>query len=176
MRRTLCRNATGGKKKRRGAASPTHARAVWSGARPGKYLANPVGGGACLQSPEPGMDEKKDAINSLGDRFQLAGLDDRQRGFSRPVDIDPVKGQYRARLRYESTQIVTAPAATEAGALLELIHDLHAQGYRQLKTQLSFRRGTYLGSQEPWIEYADPTPDRGWGLLSTIRNWFHGSD
>jgi hypothetical protein len=122
------------------------------------------------------MDEKKDAINSLGDRFQLAGLDDRQRGFSRPVDIDPVKGQYRARLRYESTQIVTAPAATEAGALLELIHDLHAQGYRQLKTQLSFRRGTYLGSQEPWIEYADPTPDRGWGLLSTICNWFHGSD
>ena len=56
------------------------------------------------------MDEKKDAINSLVDRFQLAGLDDRQRGFSRPVDIDPVEGQYRARLRYESTQIVTAPA------------------------------------------------------------------
>ena len=122
------------------------------------------------------MDEKKDAINSLVDRFQLAGLDDRQRGFSRPVDIDPVEGQYRARLRYESTQIVTAPAATEAAALLVLIHDLHAQGYRQLKTQLSFRKGTYLGSQEPWIEYADPTPDRGSGLLSTIRNWFRGSD
>ena len=122
------------------------------------------------------MDEKNDAINSLGDRFQLAGLDDRQRGFSRPVEIDPVEGQYRARLRYESTQIVTAPAATEAAALLVLIHDLHAQGYRQLKTQLSFRKGTYLGSQEPWIEYADPTPDRGSGLLSTIRNWFHGSD
>ena len=134
------------------------------------------GRGGCLQSPVPGMDEKKDAINSLGDRFQLAGLDDRQRGFSRPVDIDPVEGQYRARLRYESTQIVTAPAATEAAALLVLIHDLHAQGYRQLKTQMSFRRGTYLGSQEPWIEYADPTPDRGSGLLSTIRNWFRGND
>ena len=45
MRRTLCGTLQGGKKKRRGAASPSHARAVWSEARPGNYLANPVGGG-----------------------------------------------------------------------------------------------------------------------------------
>ena len=122
------------------------------------------------------MGENRDAINSLLDRFQLAGLDDRQRGFSRPVDFERAEGQYRARLRYESTQIVTGPAATKEAALLVLIQDLHAQGYRQLKTQLSFQNGTYLGSQENWIEYADPTPDRGWGALSKILNWFRGSE
>ena len=172
MRRTLSRNAAGRQEKTQSRSlSLSRTRCVEQGASR-QYLTNPVGGG-CPHSPEPGMDEKK---GSLVDRFQLAGLDDRQRGFSRPVDIDPVEGQYRARLRYESTQIVTAPAATEGAALLVLIHDLHAQGYRQLKTQLSFRGGTYLGSQEPWIEYADPTPDRDSGLLSTIRNWFRGSD
>ena len=118
------------------------------------------------------MAEKSEAIRNLSDRFQLAGLDDRQRGFSRPVDFEQVEGQYRARLRYESTQIVSAPSATEEAALLVLIHELQAQGYRQLKTQLSFRNGTYLGSQEHWIEYADPTPVQGWGPLAKILNWY----
>jgi hypothetical protein len=115
------------------------------------------------------MDEHS---NRLFDRFQLAGLDDRQRGFTRPVELEQVDGQYRARLRYESTQVVTAPSATEQAALLGLIHDLHARGYRQLKTQLSFRKGRYLGSEETWIEYADPAPDRGSGALANILGWF----
>jgi len=129
-----------------------------------------------MHLPEPGMGEKRDAINRSLDRFQLAGLDDRLRGFSRPVEFEQVEGQYRARLRYESTQMVTVAAATEEAALVVLIHDLHAQGYRQLKTQLSFRNGTYLGSQESWIEYADPPPDRGSGPLSKILNWFRGNE
>ncbi|HZN44790.1 MAG TPA: hypothetical protein VFB56_05650, partial [Nitrospiraceae bacterium] len=74
------------------------------------------------------MGEKRDAINRSLDRFQLAGLDDRLRGFSRPVEFEQVEGQYRARLRYESTQMVTVAAATEEAALVVLIHDLHAQG------------------------------------------------
>ena len=118
------------------------------------------------------MDEKGNVINSPLDRLQLAGLDDRQRGFSRPVEFERVEGQYRARLRYESRHILSAPSATEEAALLGLIHDLHAQGYRQLKTQLSFRKGTYLGSQQNWIEYADPTPVRSSGPLMKILDWF----
>ncbi len=106
------------------------------------------------------------------DRYQLAGLDDRQRGFSRPIEFEQEGEQYRARLRYESTQVVTTPSPTEEAALLVLIHDLHTQGYRQLKTQLSFRKGTYLGSQENWIDYADPVPDPGSGPLEKILNWF----
>jgi hypothetical protein len=105
-------------------------------------------------------------------RYQLAGLDDRQRGFSRPVEFEQEGEQYRARLRYESTQLVSEPSPTEEAALLVLIHDLHAQGYRQLKSQLSFRNGTYLGSQENWIDYGDPVPDRGSGPLAKILSWF----
>jgi hypothetical protein len=121
------------------------------------------------------MDEKRDFVNSLLDRYQLAGLDHRQRGFSRPVEFKQQEMQYRASLRYESQKLMTRPAPTQEAALLVLIHDLHEQGYRQLKTQLSFRQGAYLGSQEIWIEYPDPAPDPGLGLLAKIRHWFRRS-
>lgn len=90
------------------------------------------------------------------DRHQLAGLDERERGFSRPVDFEQAGECYCAVLRYESTKVCTEPLPTQNAALLILIQTLHAQGYRQLRTQVSFRNGTYLGSQEMWIEYPDP--------------------
>ena len=109
------------------------------------------------------------------DVYQLAGLDPRERGFSRPVVLTYDAQQYRAALRYETTRIVTEPAATQEAALQLLIGTLHGQGYRQLKTQISFRNGTYLGSAESWIEYADPPPmaQRRAGLLAAIRQWFY---
>ena len=45
---------------------------------------------------------------------------------------------------------------TPSGAMEELIRTLQGQGYSQLRSQLSVREGSYLGSQEPWIEYPDP--------------------
>lgn len=109
------------------------------------------------------------------DTYQLAGLDARERGFSRPVDLMHEEGRYRASLRYETTRIVAEPADNQEAALHLLIALLHGQGYRQLKTQISFRSGTYLGSRESWMEYPDPpsVAQRGAGLLTTIRNWFH---
>jgi hypothetical protein len=91
------------------------------------------------------------------DAYQLAGLDPRERGFSRPVEVVSDDRQYRATLRYEAAQIVTEAASHDA-ALERLIAALHEQGYRQLKTQVSFRSGTYLGSREAWTEYPDPSP------------------
>ena len=107
------------------------------------------------------------------DTYQVAGLDPRERGFSRPVIMTQDDRCYRASLRYETAQVITAPAATQNAALHLLIATLHAQGYRQLKTQISFQNGSYLGSREPWIEYADPPPARGRRFFSTIRGWFH---
>jgi hypothetical protein len=109
------------------------------------------------------------------DTYQLAGLDPRERGFSRPVELMREDRQYRAALHYEAARVVTAPTDSEDAALQRLIATLHDQGYRQLKTQISFRNGTYLGSRESWIEYPDPPPafGRQGGLLGTIRNWFH---
>ena len=112
------------------------------------------------------------ADNNLPDKYQLAGIDDRQRGFSRPVEFERDHDRYRAILRYESTRIMTEPAPTQNVALLVLIRTLHTRGYRQLKTQMSFRNGAYLGSQESWIEYPDPPPAPSSGPLAKIVNWF----
>ncbi len=108
------------------------------------------------------------------DKHQLAGLDNRERGFSRPVEFELVGEGYRAILRYEAVRITTEGHPTQDEALTILIQTLHAQGYRQLKTQRSFCKGVYLGSQELWVEYPDPPqaePEQS-GFLDKIRNWF----
>ncbi len=111
------------------------------------------------------------------EKHQLAGLDTRERGFSRPVVFEQTDGGYQAILRYETTCVVTTANDTRRAALEELIRMLHGQGYSQLRSQLSVREGSYLGSQEPWIEYPDPakqteTPD---GLISKFFTWFRRS-
>ncbi|MBM4126509.1 MAG: hypothetical protein FJ247_04040 [Nitrospira sp.] len=106
------------------------------------------------------------------DKHQLAGFDDRERGFSRPVEFERAGDHYRAMLRYESIRVTTDPHSTQDHALTVLIQTLQRQGYRQLRTQKSYRNGTYLGSQELWVEYPDPPqiePERH-GLLARALN------
>ena len=108
------------------------------------------------------------------DKHQLAGLDDRERGFSRPVEFERGGEGYRALLRYETVHVTTEIHTTQDEALTVLIQTLHAQGYRQLKTQRSFRDGVYLGSQELWVEYQDPSqaePEQS-GFFGKMKNWF----
>ncbi len=110
------------------------------------------------------------------DKHQLAGLDHRERGFSRPVEFERTGEHFRALLRYETIRISTEPHPAQDAALLALIQTLHTQGYRQLRTQISFRNGIYLGSQEMWVEYPDPAPPpKPEGLLSKIAGWFRPS-
>ncbi|HEX5645570.1 MAG TPA: hypothetical protein VFX56_01255 [Nitrospira sp.] len=107
------------------------------------------------------------------DKHQLAGLDNRERGFSRPVEFERAGEGYRALLRYETVRVTTEIHPTQDEALTILIQTLHVQGYRQLKTQRSFRDGIYLGSQELWVEYPDPQPEEeSKGLLGIIMSWF----
>ena len=108
------------------------------------------------------------------DKHQLAGLDNLERGFSRPVEFERVGEGYRAVLRYETVRVTTEGHPTQDDALTILIQTLHAQGYRQLKTQRSFRDGVYLGSQELWVEYPDPPPAQPEqsGFFDKIRDWF----
>jgi hypothetical protein len=111
------------------------------------------------------------------DKHQLAGLDNRERGFSRPVEFERVGEGYRALLRYETVRVTTEPHPTQDDALILLIQTLHVQGYRQLKTQRSFRNGTYLGSQELWVEYPDPPqaePERP-SLWGKVLSWFRSN-
>jgi hypothetical protein len=109
------------------------------------------------------------------DAYQLAGLDSRERGFSRPVEVTQENQRYRASLRYEATRVETEAVENHEAALQLLVTTLHGQGYRQLKTQVSFHGGIYVGSRESWVEYPDPPPVplRGTGLVAAIRHWFH---
>ncbi|NGZ10866.1 MAG: hypothetical protein CV088_16015 [Nitrospira sp. LK70] len=107
------------------------------------------------------------------DKHQLAGLDDRERGFSRPVEFGRAEEGYRAVLRYETVCVATEIYQTQDDALSSLIQTLQARGYRQLKTQMSFRDGVYLGSRELWVEYPDPpeavpVPS---GFFDKIKSW-----
>ena len=107
------------------------------------------------------------------DKHQLAGLDARERGFSRPVVFQRVDEGYRAILRYETVLCEAGPHPTQDEALRILIQSLHSDGYRQLRTQMSFRNGVYLGSQELWVEYPDPAPEpEPSGFLTKISSWF----
>ncbi len=93
------------------------------------------------------------------EKHQLAGVDERDRGFNRLVEIEPTDGGCHATLRYEATLIVTPPCHTESASLTHLIGQLHGQGYRQLRSRLSFQGAAYLGTQKDWIDYPDPDPE-----------------
>ena len=106
-----------------------------------------------------------------GEKHQLAGFDARERGFNRPVELVRTAAGFQARLRYESTHLVTPDAPSAAQALGHLIRLLQEQGYTQLRSQQSYRDGLYLGSQELWIEYPDPQPEPEVGLLGLMKKW-----
>ena len=113
------------------------------------------------------------------EKHQLAGLDTRERGFSRPVVFEKSDGKYQAILRYETTRVMTTAYDTPGAALEELIRMLQGQGYSQLRSQLSVREGAYLGSQEPWIEYPDPargTEQEGGWLKRLFRSFLRQSE
>ena len=108
------------------------------------------------------------------DKHQLAGLDARERGFSRPIEFEQVEGGVRAILRYETMRVVTDAQESPRVALEELIRALQKQGYSQLRSQLTVRNEAYLGSQEPWIEYPNPErqPERTVGWLGRVLRCF----
>lgn len=107
------------------------------------------------------------------ERYQLAGFDDRERGFNRPVECVSTGAGFRAVLRYETVQVTAEDPASSTGALEELVRVLHQQGYRELRSQLSFKQGQYLGSQELWVQYPDPVSeqDQSYGTWRKLLHW-----
>ena len=94
--------------------------------------------------------------NEAHEKHLLAGLDERARGFTRMVSVEQQAETFRASLQYETLLAVSADADSPAAALADLARRLHEQGYTQLRSRLTFAGGTYLGSQQQWVEYADP--------------------
>ncbi|MDQ6735964.1 MAG: hypothetical protein M3Z35_17930 [Nitrospirota bacterium] len=90
------------------------------------------------------------------EKYQVAGLDEKERGFNRQIDVEQIDGGYRAIMRYEQTLVETAACDTAVQAVDELVRMLRDRGYTQLRSRLNFKGAAYLGTQEPWIEYLDP--------------------
>ena len=113
--------------------------------------------------------------SSKKNTYQLSGIDDHERGFTRQVEISSQQGLFHAVLRYEKLQVSGEPCVEEDEALRELIQRLQGQGYTQLRTQLLFRGTDYLGSQAMWVDYPDPESSTASKniLLHWIRRWFH---
>lgn len=103
------------------------------------------------------------------EKHRLAGLDERARGFNRLVEIRRGGQGYCAFLWYEARQVSTDWCDSRQAALEMLVRRLHAEGFTQLRTQLSFRGSEYLGSREPWIEHPDPEKTRS---KSRLARWF----
>ena len=101
--------------------------------------------------------------------YQLSGVDDQQRGFTRQVEVSSDEGFYHAELRYEKLKITCEPCADEEAALRELIRRLQGQGYTQLRTQLIFRGSHYLGSQAMWVDY--PDQELSMAPMSKLLHW-----
>jgi hypothetical protein len=94
--------------------------------------------------------------NEAHQKHLLAGMDERVRGFTRMVSVEQQAETFRASLQYETLLVVSAEADSPAAALADLARRLHERGYTQLRSRLTFAGGAYLGSQEQWVEYADP--------------------
>jgi len=108
------------------------------------------------------------------EKHQLAGLDERERGFSRPVELEQTDLGYRAHLQYEALHLSTDWYPDRDAVLPALTDMLQSRGYRQMKTQMTFRGESYLGSQELWVEYPDPPEQAAssGGWLASLICWF----
>ena len=110
----------------------------------------------------------------IAEKYQIAGLDERERGFNRLAEVERSEGRYRALWHYEKAEVMTSPHETATDALDELIGLLQARGYTQLRTRVCFRGDSYLGTQEMWIEHEDPAADQGFlrKMLDRLRQSF----
>jgi hypothetical protein len=98
----------------------------------------------------------QDMGNEIVEKHQVAGLDEKERGFNRQIDVEWIESGYRAVLRYEQTLVETTACDTAVHAVDELVRTLRDRGYTQLRSRLNFKGAAYLGTQELWIEYHDP--------------------
>ncbi len=97
-------------------------------------------------------------MDFIPSKYQLAGLDDLDRGFNRQVNMTVMDETFQAVFQYETLLFETAPHVTEHAALASLIAELQKRGYTQLRSRLQFRDAAYLGNQETWEEHQDTAP------------------
>ena len=95
-------------------------------------------------------------------KYQIAGYDNLERGFSRDIEIHNRNGEFFAIFQYEKFLLKAEPQPSEQAALATLITQLHERGYSQLRSRIHFRGEHYLGNQEIWEDHPDPDQPNWW--------------
>ena len=112
-------------------------------------------------------------VHPVSNTYQIAGLDDRSRGFNRQATVTFKEDRFQAVFLYEQFRMVAEHGESETAVVHELIRRLHESGYRELRSRLHFRGEEYLGNQELWEEHADPDSQHIWprviGWLQRLR-------
>lgn len=113
-------------------------------------------------------------MNPEMNKYQLAGLDQRGRGFNRMAEVIGSIDNYKASLLYETSRFRTEKHPSEVDALNSLIGILHENGFRELRCQLAFKDSVYLGTQLEWTEYPDPVviAKKGLGFIQRLKSFF----
>lgn len=110
-------------------------------------------------------------METPAEKYEIAGVDACERGFTRMAEIRYRADAYQAIFQYEQSLITGEPAPETTRTLNSLVHALQAKGYTQIKSRISFRGDEYLGTRELWVEYADPVPEPS-GLGPYLRGVF----
>jgi hypothetical protein len=114
--------------------------------------------------------------DSQPNKYQLAGVDDLDRGFNRQAEIRILDGQFHAIFQYEKFLLKAVPQPTEEAALTILIQQLQERGYTELRTRLQFRGEEYLGNQEIWEEHRDPQSGNLFRrMMEFLRQFWHNA-
>ena len=87
--------------------------------------------------------------------YQLEGIDDGGRYFSRSLEITDSEGLFSALINYEGLKIATNYYHTKEEALKELVSDLRKRGFIKIRARLNYIRGRYLVEERPWIYFPD---------------------
>ena len=95
-------------------------------------------------------------------KYQIAGYDNLERGFSRDIEIHSHNEEFFATFQYEKFLLKAEPHPSEQAALATLITQLHEHGYSQLRSRIHFRGEHYLGNQEIWEDHPDPEQSNWW--------------
>lgn len=87
--------------------------------------------------------------------YQLEGVDEEGRYFSRSVIFRDPEGVFSALFNYEGLKIETNHHPNPDGALKELVSKLKKRGFNKIRARLNYIEGKYLEERRPWIYFPD---------------------
>lgn len=87
--------------------------------------------------------------------YQLEGVDEEGRYFSRSVILTELGGLLSVSFNYEGIKISANSHHTHDGALKELVSQIKKSGFINIRARLNYVGSRYLAEGKPWIYFPD---------------------